>query len=80
MEDEAFDHIAECLLNSPEINQLGEGIAQLLIDQAAATIAMRRSSQFLIIIRAIFFFLPYFDKKSIFCQNCAFLRSKFQHS
>lgn len=43
MEDEAFDHIAECLLNSPEINQLGEGIAQLLIDQAAATIAMRRS-------------------------------------
>ena len=32
-----------------------------------------------IIIRAIFFW-PYFDKKSIFCQNCAFVRSKFQYS
>ena len=27
-----------------------------------------------------FFFLPYFDKKSIFWQNCALLRSKFQYS
>ena len=27
-----------------------------------------------------FFFWLYFDKKSIFCQNCAFLRSKFQYS
>jgi len=43
MEDEAFDHISECLLNNPEINQLGVGIAQLLVDQAAATITMRRS-------------------------------------
>ena len=30
--------------------------------------------------RAIFIFGPYFDKKSIFCQNYAFLRSKFQYS
>lgn len=47
MEDEAFSHISECLLNNPEINQLGVGIAQLLVDQAAATIAMRRFSHFL---------------------------------
>ena len=33
----------------------------------------------LFITRAIFFFFWLnFDKKSIFCQNCAFLRSKFQ--
>ena len=38
------------------------------------------TSSYNIIIRAIFFFWPYFDKKSIFCQNCAFLRSKFQYS
>lgn len=46
MEDEAFSHISDCLLNNPEINQLGVGMAQLLIDQAAATIAMRRFSHY----------------------------------
>ena len=43
MENEALDHIWNNLLNQhPEINQLGLGVGQLLIDQAAATVTMRR--------------------------------------
>ena len=40
---------------------------------------VHKHSFHVIVMRAIFFLL-YFDKKSIFCQNCAFLRSKFQYS
>ncbi len=44
LEDEMLERLWESLLNHPDSNQLEPGIVQLLIDQARATVLMKRSA------------------------------------
>ncbi len=43
MSDEPLNRICESILHSSDVEQLGPGIGQLLIDQARATITMKRA-------------------------------------
>ena len=46
LEDEMLERLWESLLNHPDSNQLEPGIVQLLIDQARATVLMKRSASY----------------------------------